>query len=48
MFDKGSELEDTEHLLLLEHQGKVVGEQLDLERLRELLLYLKVEKVQQF
>jgi len=44
---KASHLEHAQHILPLVQKGKVVGEELDLEGVRELLDHFKVEEVEQ-
>jgi len=47
VFEEGPHLKHTQHLLLLEEESIVVGEELDLEGIGELLYHLIVEKVQE-
>ena len=45
--DKTSHLKDAEHIFLLVKKSEVVRQELDLERVRELLDHLKVEEVKE-
>ena len=44
---KRAHLENAEHLLLLVEEGEIVGEELDLEGIRELLYHLEIEQVEE-
>ena len=47
MLEEGPHLEHAQHLLLLEQESVVVGKQLNLKRIRELLDHLIVKEVQE-
>lgn len=48
VLEEGPHLKHTQHLFLLEKESIVVGEELDLEGIGELLYHLIVEEVQEF